>query len=101
MKKEWCGNFDSGQCKVEGPVIPSLAQLETEDVSIEPEKIEFTDRNSILNYLLMNHKYKKGMVIPEKITMLIPKTKSVTVLKCTASNSRSAQRPCSHFCKRT
>ena len=97
MKKEWCANYDCGQCKVEGPTAPSLAQVDSKKVQLEPERRVLSDRNSILNFLLMFNKYEEGSAIPEEIVVTIPNDKMVEYLRCTASNSRSKQRQCSHF----
>ncbi len=97
MKKEWCVNYDCGQCQVKDSPVPSLAQVESKEVPLEPEKIVLSDRNSILNFLLMYNQYKEGAAIPEEIVVKIPKSKTVEYVRCTASNSRSKQRQCSHF----
>lgn len=97
MKKEWCANHQCGQCKVDGSVVPSLAQIDSKRIQLEPEKRVLSDKNSILNFLLLYNHYKEGMVIPEEIVVTIPNNETVEYLRCTASNSRSTQRRCSHF----
>lgn len=97
MKKEWCKNYSCGQCKVEGSIAPSLAQAESKEIRLEPERRVLSDRNSILNFLYMFNKYEEGMVVPEEIVVTIPNSTTVEYLRCTASNSRSKQRQCDHF----
>jgi len=101
MKKDrWCGEFNLGKCQisVNEPLL-SLAIKETEIVKVEPEKIELTDRNSILNFLAFEG-FKENLrsgKIPSSVTITIPRSETREYLKCTASNCRSKQKMCNHF----
>lgn len=104
--KEWCKNFNQGKCRVTTGERPSLAKEMQNTVKLPDEIRKIIDHNEMLNFwALYEHmeEYNRALnsgIFPDSITLRIPSSMTEILLKCTASNCRSAQKSCSRYAQK-